>query len=233
MMSPILALNTARLGLLVSTSRRTGRVSQSRAGRHLLLPKNQLRLGRDPPPPDEGVSSTPVVRRLPAWLCGRFTCPWGEVHAYYPDGSFHFSCASQSMGIVSKLLESDRAASAPGTLPDVQNEIRLVDGPAWCVPLLSHPYMLPDVRCDTPFAADRLGTSRTLMHLHTFIREANRGQGVGVTFSGVRVSYRHLGEVFSAVCTIVFFVSHNWSPRQASGSVIETEIESQVNGDGH
>lgn len=47
-----------------------------------------------------------LIRRLPIWLQGHFYCPWGEVHTYYPDGSFTFSRNGESKGWVSFL--SDR-----------------------------------------------------------------------------------------------------------------------------
>ena len=46
-----------------------------------------------------------IVRRLPAWLCGHFTCPWGETHTYWPCGAFSFSRAVESEGWVHRLRE--------------------------------------------------------------------------------------------------------------------------------
>ena len=46
-----------------------------------------------------------LVRRIPTWLQGRFFCPWGEVHTYYPDGSFSFDRESENIGWLSQLFD--------------------------------------------------------------------------------------------------------------------------------
>ncbi|CAK0848549.1 unnamed protein product, partial [Prorocentrum cordatum] len=52
-----------------------------------------------------------LVRRLPAWLEGRFLTPFGgdgpEVHTYYADGAFEFTRSVQSRGYVRYLRHSD------------------------------------------------------------------------------------------------------------------------------
>ena len=77
---------------------------------------------------------TPTVRRIPSWLCGHFRCPWGELHSYYPDGSFSFSRDTQSKGIVSSLVElpppPPGLASSKQRM-DLQDCLCFIDAPPW------------------------------------------------------------------------------------------------------
>lgn len=70
------------------------------------------------------------VVRLPSWLTGRFFTPWGEVHAYFPDGTFCFDRAEQSTGYVRGL----RQVSVEGENEMVADSLQYIDfepPPTW------------------------------------------------------------------------------------------------------
>ena len=74
--------------------------------------------------------------------------------------------------------------------------------------------------------------SRAILHLHTFVRNGNRGQGIGVTFLGLRVSYFHLVELFSGVMSIMFLASENIeAAARFNNGFIAGQSESEVTGE--
>ena len=70
------------------------------------------------------VPALKTVRRLPAWLTGVFHCPWGELHSYWPDGSFSFTRTTQSRGAVHELEECDGGAF-------LKDALLYIDAPVW------------------------------------------------------------------------------------------------------